>query len=58
MNLPKDPVILLSVINTLLRDKYKSFDELCDDYNIKESEINSKLNLIGYSYNDKLNQFK
>ena len=51
MNLPKDPVILL-------RDKYKSFDELCDDYNIKESEITSKLNLIGYSYNDKLNQFK
>ena len=50
MNLPKDPVILLSVI--------KSFDELCDDYNIKESEITSKLNLIGYSYNDKLNQFK
>ena len=49
---------LLSVINTLLRDKYKSFDELCDDYNIKESEITSKLNLIGYSYNDKLNQFK
>ena len=58
MNLSKDPVILLSVINTLLRDKYKSFDELCDDYNIKESEITSKLNLIGYSYNDKLNQFK
>lgn len=58
MNLPKDPVILLSFINTLLRDKYKSFDELCDDYNIKESEITSKLNLIGYSYNDKLNQFK
>lgn len=58
MNLPKDPLILLSVINTLLRDKYKSFDELCDDYNIKESEITSKLNLIGYSYNDKLNQFK
>ena len=58
MNLPKGPVILLSVINTLLRDKYKSFDELCDDYNIKESEITSKLNLIGYSYNDKLNQFK
>lgn len=58
MNLPKDSVILLSVINTLLRDKYKSFDELCDDYNIKESEITSKLNLIGYSYNDKLNQFK
>lgn len=58
MNLPKDPVILLSVINTLLRDKYKSFEELCDDYNVKESEIAGKLNLIGYNYNAKLNQFK
>lgn len=58
MNLPQDPVILLSVINTLLRDKYKSFDEFCDDYNVNDSEIINKLKLIGYNYNDKLNQFK
>ncbi|HJB69908.1 MAG TPA: DUF4250 domain-containing protein, partial [Candidatus Flavonifractor avistercoris] len=29
--LPKDPVILLSVINTKLRDFYPSLDALCDD---------------------------
>lgn len=58
MNLPQDPVILLSVINTLLRDKYKSLNELCDDYNIKNDEIINKLKLIGYNYNCKLNQFK
>ena len=27
--LPKDPVLLLSVVNTRLRDEYDSLDELC-----------------------------
>ena len=27
--LPKDPVILLSFVNTKLRDEYESLDELC-----------------------------
>ena len=31
MELPKDPVMLLSVINTELRDKYPSLDALCED---------------------------
>ena len=31
LNLPKDPVMLLSVINTKLRDRYPSLDALCDD---------------------------
>jgi len=36
-NLPQDPVILLSVINTKLRDFYPSLDQLC-----KEMEVNKK----------------
>lgn len=58
MNLPEDSVILLSVVNTLLRDKYASLAELCDDYNITEKYIADKLSLIGYSYNPHQNQFK
>lgn len=58
MNLPEDPVILLSVINTRLRDNYSSLDELCDDYNIKRENIESKLGKIGYTYNESQNQFK
>lgn len=58
MNLPNDPVILLSVVNTLLRDKYSSFKELCDDYNIDTEQITEKMSLIGYNYNEKQNQFK
>ena len=58
MSLPNDPVILLSYVNTMLRDKYKNLDELCDDYNIPKNIIIDKLLSIGYSYNEMQNQFK
>ena len=55
--LPKDPVILLSVINTKLRDRYSSLADLCDDLGENESEIVEKLSSIGYAYNTKENRF-
>ena len=33
-NLPKDPMMLMSVINMKLRDFYPSLDELCEDMEI------------------------
>ena len=44
--LPQDPVILLSYVNTKLRDEYPSLDELCDD-----------LEGINYRYSLERNQF-
>lgn len=29
MNIPKDPVMLLSFLNLKLRDEYRSLDDLC-----------------------------
>ncbi len=58
MNMPNDPVMLLSCINMLLRDKYDSFEKLCDVEDIDSQEIISKLEKIGYKYNKELNQFK
>ena len=55
--LPNDPVILLSVINTKLRDYYSSLDALCEDLNIDKEEITKKLSLIGYNYKPERNQF-
>lgn len=55
--LPRDPVILLSVINTKLRDFYGSFDALCEDLEADKEEIIKKLSDIGYSYNKERNQF-
>lgn len=56
--LPNDPVILLSLINTKLRDFYSTLDELCDDMNIDKEELVKKLSTIGYCYSEKQNQFK
>lgn len=55
--LPKDNVILLSVINTKLRDFYSSLDALCEDMDINKDEIISRLSSIGYKYNELKNQF-
>lgn len=55
--LPKDPVILLSVLNTKLRDLYKNLDELCEDLNVERTEICKVLCDIGYEYNEEQNKF-
>jgi len=55
--LPKDPVILLSVVNTKLRDFYSSLDALCDDLQVEKSEIEATIAKIGYHYNQERNQF-
>lgn len=55
--LPEDPVILLSVINTKLRDYYPSLDALCDDMQIDIQELSDKLDMIDYTYDAGRNQF-
>ena len=57
MNLPNDAVILLSVVNTKLRDYYKNLDDLCEDMNVDKSEITAKLEKIGYKYSIERNAF-
>ena len=57
LNLPTDPMILLSFINTKLRDFYPSLDALCEDADISRDEIIKKLSVIDYTYNAELNKF-
>lgn len=56
--LPKDPVMLMSLINTKLRDIYFSLDELCEDMDISEKELIETLGKAGFSYDPETNQFK
>ncbi len=49
--------MLLSVINTKLRDKYPTLDALCDDLNVDKNEMIQALDSIGYAYDPKLNRF-
>ncbi len=57
MSLPNDKMMLLSIVNTKLRDFYKNLDELCKDMNEDKQEITQKLKSIGYEYNKELNRF-
>lgn len=58
MNLPNDPAILVSYVNTQLRDFYLSLEEFCKANNYNMQEILNKLATIGYSYDEKQNRFK
>jgi hypothetical protein len=57
MNMPKDPVMLLSFVNTQLRDHYPSLDELCAAYMVDKKVITDKLAQINYAYDEGKNQF-
>ena len=56
-NSPQDPIILLSFINTRLRDQYASLDALCDDLDIDAASLCAKLAAVGYVYDPALNKF-
>lgn len=55
--LPNDPMILLSYINTKLRDEYATLDLLCDDLNADRGELEQKLASVDYRYDASLNRF-
>lgn len=56
-NIPKDPVMLLSYINTQLRDFYPSMEELCAALGADKNEIDLKLDMIDYQYDPERNQY-
>ena len=55
--IPNDPVILLSFLNTRLRDQYESLSALCDDLEQDETAITQKIAAIAYTYDSDQNQF-
>lgn len=55
--IPNDPVMLLSYINTQLRDFYTNLDELCKTLDIDRDELENKLAAIDYQYNLEMNKF-
>ena len=57
MNIPSDPVMLLSAVNMLLRDRYPSLDELCAAEGLDKEAIEATLASIDYRYDPEANQF-
>ena len=58
MNIPNDPVMLYSYLNTKLRDQYNSFDALCEDMDLQKEEILAKLSAMDFHYDEEKNQFR
>ena len=56
--LPKDPMILLSVVNTKLRDQYASLRDFCEDAGVDPNELAETLAAVGYRYDEKTNRFR
>ncbi len=55
--LPGDPAMLLSFVNTQLRDNYKSLDAFSDAFGVNADEIRETLKSIDYIYDAAANQF-
>lgn len=57
MNIPNDPFMLVSYLNTQLRDFYPSLEELCKTLDLDQTELCQKLRAIDYQYDPQNNRF-
>ena len=57
MQLPNDPVMLMSFCNARLRDEYESLDELWSSLDVDKGEPCARLAEADYHYHSDRNQF-
>ena len=57
INLQGDPNMILSLINTKLRNDYKTLKDLCDDLGLDEAIIQARMKEIDKVYDESTNQF-
>lgn len=55
--LPKDPIMLMSYVNTKLRDYYPTLDALCEDMGVDREDLLKQLGAVGFEYNPTTNKF-
>ena len=55
--IPNDPMILLSYINTKLRDEYESLAALCEELDLDEAALKERLAAVGFVYDAGRNRF-
>ena len=58
MILPTDDFMLLSLINTKLRDEYFSLEDLCEEEGVSIDEVCARLEGLGYRYTPEYAAFK
>ena len=57
LDMPRDPFMLFSYVNTLLRDHYASLDALCEDMQLDRLSLEGALSEAGFQYNKEQNKF-
>lgn len=58
MSIPQDPIMLMSYLNTQLRDFYPSLEELCKSLDLEQGPLEEKLLAAGFRYDPARNQFR
>lgn len=58
MNIPNDPIMLVSFLNLKLRDEFTSLSELVKAYDLDMEEITKKLAKAGFEYIPGINQIR
>ncbi len=58
MNLSMAPELLVSILNTKLRNDYASLYDLCEDLDIHMDDLEVTLKRHGYHYDENQNQIK
>lgn len=56
--LPQDPFMLLSVVNTKLRDDYTDLDDLCASLDVDKTDLERRLKSAGFTYDPATRQFR
>ena len=58
-SIPKDPNILFSYVNMMLRDdEYESLEDFCAANDVSPEDIKSTLYSVGYVYEEAVKQFR
>lgn len=59
MNIPSDPVMLMSMLNMKLRDGgYESLDDLCLSLGLEKENVVNRLSAAGFEYLPEIKQFR
>lgn len=55
--LPRDPMMLLSFVNTRLRDDGIDLDDFCTQFDTDRQTMEERLAAVDYHYDKNLNRF-
>lgn len=50
--------MLLSAVNTKLRDDYADLDDLCASLDVNKADLESRLKSVGFTYDPATRQFR